>query len=145
MESPYIDELSASFFVMGSSAAPSEITKNLGIKPHYYTTKGDPRLKKYGHEVETHTENLWGFNSHSFIDESRIDAHLSYILNVVEPHATYLSNLPEPARLFVEISCSLKQPYLSTSFVIENNLLSRLNNLNISIGFVFRVIKYVPS
>lgn len=141
MKSPYIDELSASFFVVGSSSPPNEFSKNIGVEPQYYITKGSPRLNVHGIEVGTQAENLWGFDSPSFIDESRIDAHLTYILNVIEPHAIYLSNLPGLAKLFVEIKCSLKQPFLSTSLVIENNLLSRLNNLKISIGLVFKVVK----
>lgn len=139
MEFPYIYQLSVALFVIGSSSLPSEISKNLGIDPQHFIVKGSPRLNTYGIEIGTHAENLWGFDSPSFIDASDIDAHISYILNVIEPHASYLSNLPGPARLFVEITCSLKQPFLSTSFIIENDLLSRINNLKISIGFVFRV------
>lgn len=141
MTSRYIHQLSVSFFVVGGITSPNELSAQLGIEPSHLFVKGSPRLNSQGSEVGTHKENLWGFNSPVLPNEPEIDVHASYILNAIEPHASYLLNLPESANLFLEIQCALEEPFCSTSFVIESGLLSRLNNLKISVGFVFRIVK----
>jgi hypothetical protein len=142
MYSQYHYQLGASFWVIGSDMSPDELTSRLGIKPEYAFSKGAPRLnKKRGIQVGIHRENNWGFSSPALPDNPYIDAHLSYILAIVEPHTEFLLSISDRAELFLEIQCTLDDHFKSTSYVIDNSFLSRLNKLKVNVGFVFKVVK----
>jgi hypothetical protein len=140
MNSPYIDEFQASFYIIGSDIPPSEITKQLQIQPDLVQVKGEPRRSLLGKPSQLYIENLWRFSSPLMPeDDQKADNHIEFILQTIEPHSDFLLLLPADVRLFLEITSSLNERYRSTSYGIDAPVLARLVKLRIGMGHVFRL------
>jgi hypothetical protein len=140
MNSPYIDEFQASFYIIGSDIPPSEITKQLQIQPDLVQVKGQSRRSLLGNPSQLYIENLWRFSSPLMPDDDqKVDRHIEFILQTIEPHSDFFLHLPIYAKLHLEIVCSLDERFRSTSYSIDPPLLERLVKLRIAMSHVFRL------
>lgn len=138
MDSPYIDEFQASFYVIGGTVHPAEITKRLQIEPNQIQEKGSLRIGQRGTPTKTYPEHLWGFSSPPMPDdEQKIRSHIEFILRAIEPHSDFLMFLSGNAELYLEVVCKLDERFRSTSYEIDRSLLARLVKLRVSMGHVF--------
>jgi Domain of unknown function (DUF4279) len=140
MNSRYIDEFQASFYVLGGDIPPSEITKQLQTQPDLVQVKGESRSSLLGNSGKLYTENLWRFSSPlTPDDDQKADSHIEFILQSIEPHNDFLLHLPTHVELHLEITCSLNERYRSTGYPIDVSLLARLVKLRICMSHVFRL------
>jgi hypothetical protein len=140
MDSPFIDEFRASFYVLGGTIHPSEITERLQIEPDLIHEKGNARSTQPEKPTKIYPKHLWRFSSPPMPDdEQKIRSHIEFILQAIEQHSTFLMLLAKDAELYLEVDCRLDERFRSTSYEIDQSLLARLAKLQVSIGHVFRL------
>lgn len=81
-----------SFRFIGPQVNPGLVTSRLAITPSFAHEKGDPMPKYPGRRYST---GYWGLDS-SLPETEAIEAHLSYLLDLIEPKAAAIRTLLSP-------------------------------------------------
>jgi hypothetical protein len=92
------DQAYASFRVWGDDLDPLEITSALKIPPDTQYRRGEPRVRRSRRtgkisEYPPHKLGMWSFSSEPWVRSPRLEAHLSWFLDQLEPHAKTLRGL----------------------------------------------------
>ena len=92
------DQAYASFRVWGDELDPLEITSALKIPPDTQFRRGEPTVRRNRRtgkvsEYPPHKFGMWGFSSKPWVQSPRLDVHLLWFLEQLEPHAAALNEL----------------------------------------------------
>ncbi len=119
------------------SVDPAEITANLGLKPKYTNTAGQPRRTPKGRPLDgTYAESYWsadpfGRGEYSSTDDLAEDA-LAEVLEVLAPHKAFLLSLRESgARIMLQVSSFSGRNY---AVELSPALLAQSADLGLSIA-----------
>jgi hypothetical protein len=93
-------EAYATLSFLDENLDPLEVTKLLGLPPDEVHRHGEPRLRrsKSGEVEELHPpwpHGFWAMSSENWVDSSRVQSHIRWILEQLEPKAEHVARISE--------------------------------------------------
>jgi len=131
---------SVTFFIMGISVDPDEITKTFDITPTTSHSKGDVYQSKAGPRVRGNTQ--WSVRSEQLTQSKSTEKHALALLEVLEPKKHLIQKYAEASKARIGISImwkGLEPP--NGGFSMMSETMRRLMDLckEVDFHFVIRV------
>lgn len=120
-----LPKISVNFGLRSDTLVPDEITKLIGTKPTYAFMKGDEFDSRSGRH-----ERLWGIwqlRSCPNVSSGDLNAHIRYILDIIEPKRNVIEAFLKDSTYYAEIRIRWKAEYSVCSFSLSSDLLRRLS------------------
>jgi len=98
----------ASLRVMGENLDPSDVTKALQLPPDTTYRRGDPRLSRARNgrvvRYSPYSAGMWSMTSKGCVHSGRLETHVAWLLNELEPVANEFRDLLEDG-IHADIFC----------------------------------------
>jgi hypothetical protein len=122
------DRKRASFRLMGPLLDPEAVTRETGLPPDVSHRKGDPHIGPRGRQYAPWPNGMWKLSSEQGLSESgnRLDDHLSWLLDRLEPHVHVLRRFRAAQQLTADFYCGYFMGQSNSGFDFSDATLKRI-------------------
>lgn len=126
----------ASFLFNGGAALDTaEITKRIGIEPHFVAERGERCVVSSRIIVEP--SGTWGISTREMLESTSVERHLLALIEILEPIREELFTLRVEMELEIDFSCFWASAHGHGGPVISPGTLRRIADLGATLGFDF--------
>jgi hypothetical protein len=128
-------ETHAGFRVVGDSVDPAKLTERLRIHPSAATVKGQPNPLLHSPGGVPSRTGYWMLSSEGSVQSNDLEAHLTYLLDQLEPARRAIAALSNSPEFRVEFHCYWMSETGHGGPVLSAEVLRRIADMGAELEF----------